>query len=94
MTGDGGKGWPEQAPFERIIVTAAAQTMPQELAEQLAVGGIMVVPIGRRGSEQSMLRVRREASGLSEERLSAVRFVPLVSGMPDEGGKRADDPAA
>ena len=55
--GDGGKGWPEQAPFDRIIVTAAALEVPQILAEQLAVDGIMVLPLGQRGWSQQLVRV-------------------------------------
>ena len=79
--GDGGKGWPELAPFARIIVTAAAPTMPQSLAEQLDDGGIMVVPVGKSG-EQALYRITRQGQELKEERLLDVRFVPLVEGMP------------
>jgi protein-L-isoaspartate(D-aspartate) O-methyltransferase len=94
IAGDGARGWPEQAPFERIIVTAAAQSLPQALAHQLAVGGIMVLPLGHTGSAQRLLRLKREAHGFSEETLSAVRFVPLVSGMPEAAAASLDDPAA
>ena len=79
--GDGGKGWPELAPFARIIVTAAAPAMPQSLAEQLDDGGIMVVPVGTSG-EQVLYRITRQGRELKEERLLDVRFVPLVEGMP------------
>ena len=79
--GDGGKGWPELAPFARIIVTAAAPVMPQSLAEQLDDGGIMVVPVGTSG-EQVLYRITRQGQELKEERLLDVRFVPLVEGMP------------
>ena len=79
--GDGGKGWPELAPFARIIVTAAAPAMPQSLAEQLDDGGIMVVPVGKSG-EQALYRITRQGQELKEERLLDVRFVPLVEGMP------------
>lgn len=82
--GDGSKGWPEQAPFERIIVTAAAPAVPGALADQLCDGGIMVVPVGRRGRIQSLLRVTRTAEGMREEPLSEVRFVPLLDGLPSE----------
>ena len=78
--GDGGKGWPELAPFARIIVTAAAPAMPQSLAEQLDDGGIMVVPVGTSG-EQVLYRITRQGQELKEERLLDVRFVPLVEGM-------------
>jgi protein-L-isoaspartate(D-aspartate) O-methyltransferase len=94
VAGDGTRGWPEQAPFERIIVTAAAGAVPKALAEQLAVGGVMVLPLGARGAKQRMLRIRREAAGLVEEKLSTVRFVPLVDGMPEADASGADDPAA
>ena len=79
--GDGGKGWPELAPFARIIVTAAAPAMPQSLAEQLDDGGIMVIPVGTSG-EQVLYRITRQGQELKEERLLDVRFVPLVEGMP------------
>ena len=80
--GDGAQGWPEQAPFTRIIVTAAAETVPATLVEQLAPGGVMVVPVGRQGGDQALLRLTREADGIREEILDSVRFVPLVAGLP------------
>ena len=79
--GDGSKGWPELAPFARIIVTAAAPDMPQSLAEQLDDGGIMVVPVGTSG-DQVLYRITRQGQELKEERLLDVRFVPLVEGIP------------
>ena len=79
--GDGSKGWPELAPFARIIVTAAAPDMPKSLAEQLDDGGIMVVPVGTSG-DQVLYRITRQGQELKEERLLDVRFVPLVEGMP------------
>ncbi len=82
--GDGARGWPEQAPFSRIIVTAAAETVPATLVEQLAPGGIMVVPVGRQGSDQALLRLTREAEGIREEVLDSVRFVPLLAGLPSD----------
>ncbi len=83
--GDGSKGWREQAPFERIIVTAAAPEVPGELADQLADGGIMVIPVGRRGGVQTLLRLARSNGSLMEEVLSEVKFVPLLKGIPGEG---------
>ena len=80
--GDGTKGWPELAPFARIIVTAAARGMPAALADQLDEGGIMVVPVGGSG-EQTLIRVTREGDSFREEKLLDVRFVPLLEGMPD-----------
>lgn len=82
--GDGNKGWPEQAPFERIMVTAGAETVPQALAEQLADGGIMLVPVGPR-EEQQIVRVRRDGDDFAQENLLPVRFVPLVEGVARAG---------
>ena len=82
--GDGARGWSEQAPFTRIIVTAAAETVPATLVEQLAPGGVMVVPVGRQGGDQALLRLTREADGIREEILDSVRFVPLVAGLPSD----------
>jgi protein-L-isoaspartate(D-aspartate) O-methyltransferase len=81
--GDGGKGWPEQAPFDRIIVTAAAPELPRALVEQLRPGGVMLAPVGRDGGDQEIVRIERAADGLKQESLMAVRFVPLVPGMPE-----------
>jgi protein-L-isoaspartate(D-aspartate) O-methyltransferase len=83
--GDGTKGWPEQAPFERIIVTAAAPELPAVLADSLAVGGMLVAPVGANRRDQQLLRIRREESGFTTEELGAVRFVPLVVGLPRDG---------
>lgn len=79
--GDGNRGWPELAPFARIIVTAAAPQMPVTLADQLAEGGIMVVPVGPAG-DQSLVRLTRDGEGFHEETMLNVRFVPLMDGMP------------
>jgi len=85
--GDGSLGWPEQAPFARIIVTAAAAGVPGMLVDQLADGGLMVVPVGRPGAEQVLLRLSRDGDALHEESLGGVRFVPLVAGaaLPEAG---------
>ena len=80
---DGYLGWPEQAPFERILVTAAAPAAPPALKEQLTVGGIMVVPVGRSGANQEVVRIRRSEEGYSCDRLLPVRFVPLVEGIAE-----------
>ncbi len=77
--GDGTLGWREQAPFERIIVTAAAHDVPPVLAEQLAEGGLMVVPVDHGPGDQRLLRVRRGECGLETEDLGEIRFVPLVA---------------
>ena len=78
--GDGSLGWPEQAPFRRIIVTAAAATVPQLLAEQLAEDGIMVLPLGPARGRQVLVRLRRRGGDLVREDLEEVRFVPLATG--------------
>lgn len=78
--GDGWKGWPEQAPFEAIIVTAAASQVPQALLDQLGEGGRLVIPVGRSSDVQKLVRYRRTADGIVEEPLLDVRFVPLVPG--------------
>jgi protein-L-isoaspartate(D-aspartate) O-methyltransferase len=70
-------GWPEHAPFDRIIVTAAPAEIPQALVDQLAVGGIMVVPVGT--SHQEIVVVTKTPSGATMERTIEVRFVPMVS---------------
>jgi protein-L-isoaspartate(D-aspartate) O-methyltransferase len=80
--GDGTKGWPEQAPYDRVIVTAAAPVLPMSLIERLAPGGILVTPVGEDYREQRLVRVRRDASRVSIEDLGVVRFVPLVVGLP------------
>ncbi|NBX03029.1 MAG: protein-L-isoaspartate(D-aspartate) O-methyltransferase [Alphaproteobacteria bacterium] len=79
--GDGSKGWKETAPFERIMVTAAAREIPAVLLEQLAPNGVMVLPVGHNVAEQILLRIRKdEAGAISTEHLMNVRFVPLVEG--------------
>ncbi|MEE8187942.1 MAG: protein-L-isoaspartate(D-aspartate) O-methyltransferase [Kiloniellales bacterium] len=83
--GDGAEGWPEQAPFSRIIVTAAAAQVPGALIDQLGPGGIMVVPVGRRSGVQELLRLTRTESGVQEENLGPVRFVPLVKALGEAG---------
>ncbi len=77
--GDGWRGWSEQAPFDRIIVTAAAPELPADLVEQLADNGRMVVPIGPEQGDQTLVLVTRRAGKIAQQRLLPVRFVPLVS---------------
>jgi protein-L-isoaspartate(D-aspartate) O-methyltransferase len=93
--GDGTRGWREQAPFDRIIVTAAPREVPPALIEQLAPGGLMVLPIGAEYHDQRLVRVRRAArpgeSGYAVEDLAWVRFVPLVAGLPRLGREIAPD---
>jgi protein-L-isoaspartate(D-aspartate) O-methyltransferase len=74
--GDGSRGWPEAAPFDAIIVTAAAARVPEDLEGQLAPSGTLVIPVGT--DFQELLRIRRKKKVLKREKLLAVRFVPLV----------------
>jgi protein-L-isoaspartate(D-aspartate) O-methyltransferase len=76
--GDGNEGWPEQAPFDRIIVTAAAAEVPHALLEQLAVGGRLVIPVGDTRDTQVITVIERTDRGYEQERTLPVRFVPLV----------------
>ena len=80
--GDGAKGWPEQAPFDRIIVTAAGPHIPQILVDQLTPEGILVMPVGPEYRDQRLLRLRRNPAGNRVDDLGPVRFVPLVAGLP------------
>lgn len=81
ITADGSYGLPEQAPFDRIIVTAAAEDPPGPLMAQLKPGGIMVVPVGQSDAVQSLIKVIRTDTGFDYEELRSVRFVPLVEGL-------------
>ncbi len=85
--GDGTKGWPEQAPFDRIIVTAAAPVVPEALVAQLKTGGIAVVPIDvpvADGGGQLLVKLTKTEDGYEREDLIPVRFVPLVDGVARE----------
>jgi protein-L-isoaspartate(D-aspartate) O-methyltransferase len=84
ITADGSFGLPDQAPFDRIIVTAAAEDPPGPLLEQLKPGGIMVVPVGQSDAVQALIKVTRTATGFDYEELRPVRFVPLVEGLGSE----------
>ena len=81
LTADGSHGLPEQAPFDRIIVTAAAEDPPGPLLAQLRIGGIMVLPVGQSDTVQSLIKVTRTETGFEYEELRPVRFVPLVEGL-------------
>jgi protein-L-isoaspartate(D-aspartate) O-methyltransferase len=81
FTADGSHGLPDQAPFDRIIVTAAAEDPPGPLLAQLKVGGIMVVPVGQSDAVQSLIRVRRHETGYEYDELRPVRFVPRLEGI-------------
>lgn len=81
LVGDGSFGLPDQAPFDRIIVTAAAEDPPGPLLAQLKPGGIMVVPVGQSDTVQTLIRVRKSDDGLDYDELRPVRFVPLLEGL-------------
>ena len=82
--GDGWAGWPEQAPFERIIVTAAPAEIPEALLRQLSPDGIMVLPVGSEKRTQKLLKLTMTPSGYVTEDIAPVRFVPMVAGLPPE----------
>jgi protein-L-isoaspartate(D-aspartate) O-methyltransferase len=81
IAADGSFGLPDNAPFDRIIVTAAAEDPPGPLMQQLKVGGIMIVPVGQSDAVQSLIKVTRHAGGYDYDELRPVRFVPLVEGL-------------
>ena len=84
FTADGSHGFAEQAPFDRILLTAAAEDPPGPLLAQLRVGGIMVLPVGQSDAVQSLIRVTRTEDGFDYDELRAVRFVPLLEGLGQE----------
>ena len=85
FTADGSHGLPDQAPFDRILVTAAAEDPPGPLLAQLKVGGIMVVPVGQSDAVQSLIRVSRHERGFEYDELRPVRLVPLIEGLGRDG---------
>jgi protein-L-isoaspartate(D-aspartate) O-methyltransferase len=78
--GDGMRGWPEQAPFDKMIVTAAGTTVPDVLLEQVRVGGIIVAPVGPPDAVQKLVKIIRTEDGYERSVLADVRFVPLIPG--------------
>ena len=84
VAGDGLAGVPDRAPFDRILVTAAAETVPQTLVDQLAEGGMMVLPVGPHEGTQHIVRLTKSSTGVAQEKLIAVRFVPLLPGKARE----------
>ncbi len=81
LTADGSRGLPEQAPFDRILVTAAAEDPPGPLLAELRTGGIMVVPVGQSDAVQHLIKVTRTETGYDYDELRPVRFVPLIEGL-------------
>jgi len=84
VVGDGFAGHPERAPYDRIIVTAAAEDIPEPLVAQLAEGGVMVLPLGPHGGAQRIVKLTKSADGTAREDLIWVRFVPLLPGQARE----------
>ena len=85
VTADGSHGLPDQAPFDRILLTAAAEDTPGPLLAQVKIGGIMVLPVGQSDAVQSLIRVSRSETGYDYDELTPVRFVPLVEGIGRDG---------
>ena len=86
-SGDGTRGWPEQAPFDRILLSAAADDTPALLLEQLRPGGIMVLPVGQTDEVQQLIRIEKSEDGPTYSELCDVLFVPLVEGLPEDQGQ-------
>ena len=84
VVGDGLSGVPARAPYDRIIVTAAAESVPQALLDQLAEDGVMVLPLGPHGGSQQIIKLTKSPTGLAREDLIGVRFVPLLPGQARE----------
>src|SRR5436190_1187398 len=84
QVGDGLAGVPQWAPYDRIIVTAAAETVPQVLVDELAEGGTMVLPLGPHGGPQNLIKLTKQQAAVRQEDLIGVRFVPLLPGQARE----------
>ncbi len=84
LFGNGMKGWPEQAPFDRIMVTAASERIPERLLQQLKDGGVMVIPVGAHDKTQHIIRITRKGDDYQQENLLPVKFVPLLPGIVHE----------
>jgi protein-L-isoaspartate(D-aspartate) O-methyltransferase len=91
IMGDGRLGWPPQAPFDRIVVTAAATEPPPALIEQLKVGGRMIIPIGETRDTQSLVQIDKTAEGINTKALLPVRFVPLKEGRVTKDERSKSD---
>ena len=78
---DGGMGWPQRGPFDAILSAAAPEVVPQELLDQLAVGGRLVIPVGKQGQQQSLYVYDRHEDGFDEQCIEPVMFVPMVGGV-------------
>ena len=83
MRSDGSRGLTAQAPFDRILLTAAAEDPPSPLLDQLKLDGIMVLPVGQSDSVQTMIKIEKTEQGLKYHEMGEVRFVPLIEGVAD-----------
>jgi protein-L-isoaspartate(D-aspartate) O-methyltransferase len=88
--GDGFAGWPEQAPFDRILLTAAVPELPQTVVDQLKTGGILIAPVGEGAFAQDLLRIVRTEEGTNEQSLIPVVFVPMLPGVPQPNSNGSD----
>jgi protein-L-isoaspartate(D-aspartate) O-methyltransferase len=80
---DGAKGWPQESPFDGILVTAAAEEIPQHLINQLKLGGVMVMPLGKKSGNQQLLHIQKKSDGtIVRKTVCPVRFVPLTVNEP------------
>jgi protein-L-isoaspartate(D-aspartate) O-methyltransferase len=84
VVGDGFAGVPGRAPYDRIIVTAATETLPQALVDQLTGDGIMILPLGSHEGSQHLIKITKSQTGTRRENLIAVRFVPMLPGQAEE----------
>ena len=84
VVGDGFAGVPGRAPYDRIVVTAAAEELPQALTDQLGDDGVMMLPLGPHGGSQHIIKLTKSKTGITRENLIAVRFVPLLPGQAQE----------
>jgi protein-L-isoaspartate(D-aspartate) O-methyltransferase len=98
LCGDGTRGWPEEAPFDAIVVAAGSPGIPPALLDQLRIGGRLVIPVGEEKDAQQLIRViRRGEEEFEHEELGAVRFVPLIGEagwQPEQEMKRPTIPSA
>jgi protein-L-isoaspartate(D-aspartate) O-methyltransferase len=88
--GDGAAGWPDAAPYQGIVVSAAAEAVPQPLYDQLATGGRLLIPVGPPADDQTLWRIVKQPDGMHATRMGPVRFVPLVSPLLDDPATRID----
>ncbi|WP_345786485.1 protein-L-isoaspartate(D-aspartate) O-methyltransferase [Prosthecobacter sp.] len=83
--GDGYAGWPEEAPFDAVIVTCAPESIPQPLIDQLKTGGRMIIPVGETGGKQELYLLKKQADGLRKTAVLPVRFVPMTGKAQKKG---------